>query len=123
VRTRSGRRQALDQAIEQRLGLGVDPVEILETSREAGLALAEQEPLDRLVGVRRRCRRIEGLPVASSTGRRAARGAPAERPQRLVEREELARHLLADLPGVVARVDLDVGLEQIDAPEIAVAFP
>ena len=44
-----GRRQALDEPVEQRLGLGVDPVEVLEDHQERlHLALAEQEPLDRV---------------------------------------------------------------------------
>ena len=42
-----GGRQALHQAVEQRLGLGVDPVEILEDQQQRlDLALAEQQALD-----------------------------------------------------------------------------
>ena len=42
----AGGRQALDEAVEQRLGLGVDPVEILEEEEQRlDLALPEQQPL------------------------------------------------------------------------------
>ena len=46
-REQARRRQALDQAVQERLGLGIDPVEILEDDEERlDLALAEQQALD-----------------------------------------------------------------------------
>ena len=50
-------RQALDQAVQERLGLGVDPVEVLEDHEERlHLALAQQEALDaRRASCWRRC--------------------------------------------------------------------
>ncbi len=43
------RRQALNEAVEQRLGLGVDPVEILEEHEERlDLAFSEEQSFDRL---------------------------------------------------------------------------
>lgn len=44
-------REALDQAVEQRLGLGIDPVKVLEDDDdELHLGLAEEQALDRLQG-------------------------------------------------------------------------
>ena len=76
------RRQALDEPVEQRLGLGVDPVEVLEDHQERlDLALPEQELLER---VERSLATLSGIqPVP---GRIAARDveqrqrAPAGRP-------------------------------------------
>jgi hypothetical protein len=46
-----GGRQALDEPIEQRLGLGVDPVEIFEDDQQRlQLALPQQQPLHRVQG-------------------------------------------------------------------------
>jgi hypothetical protein len=45
------------------LGLGVDPVKILEDQAQwLNLALAEQEPFDRVVGVPTPPGRVEDLP-------------------------------------------------------------
>ena len=100
------RRQALDQAVEQRLGLGVDPVQVLEHHEERlHLALAEQQPLDAVERALAALRRVEApatadpRPGTSSSASSAGR----RRLERRVEREQLARHLLADLAGVVAR--------------------
>ena len=59
-----GGRQTLDQPIEQRLGLGVDPVQVFEDDQQRlHLALPQQEPLHRLQGAPAALRRIEGLPL------------------------------------------------------------
>ena len=43
-----GRRQAFDQTVEQRLRLGVDPVQVLEDQQQGlHLAFAQQHPLER----------------------------------------------------------------------------
>ncbi len=64
-----GRRQALDQAVEERLRLGVDPVEVLEDDQERlDLALPQEEPLQ---GVEVRCRRWGG---SSASHRRSSTG-------------------------------------------------
>ena len=56
-------RQALDQAVEQRLGLGVDPVQVLEDQQQRlHLALAQQQALDRVEGALAALRRVERLP-------------------------------------------------------------
>ncbi len=56
----SGRRQAVDQAIEQRLGLGVDPVQVLKDQEQGlHLAFAQQHALERGQGALPPLRRIE----------------------------------------------------------------
>ena len=61
----TGGGQALDQAVEERLGLGVDPVQVLEDQEQRlHLALAQQQALERLQGALAALRRIEGLPCA-----------------------------------------------------------
>ena len=72
-------RQALDERVEQRLGLGVDPVEVLEDDQERlHLALPQQEPLHRVQGALATLRRIERRPTAGRrSARRGATGAPA----------------------------------------------
>ena len=62
----AGGRQALDQAVEQRLGLGVDPVQVLEDQQQRLLlALAQQQPAQR---VERRRRRRRGGSSAAQAG-------------------------------------------------------
>ena len=57
----SGRRQALDQAIEQGLRLGIDPVQILEDQEQRlHLAFAQQHALERLERALAALRRVEG---------------------------------------------------------------
>jgi hypothetical protein len=64
-----GRGQALDQAVEERLGLGIDPVQVLEDHEDGlRLALAEQEVLDRVEGALAALRGIERLPVGLIDG-------------------------------------------------------
>ena len=47
----ASRGQALHQAIEERLGLGVDPVQVLEHQQEGlSLALAQEHPLEGIEG-------------------------------------------------------------------------
>ena len=119
------RRQALDQAVEQRLGLGVDPVEVLEDQQERlDLALAEQEALDRVERPLAPLRRVERLPLRRRRpARPAARGAPAGWLKRAVQRQELPRHLLAHRPRVVPVLDPEVALEQIDHRQIGRRLP
>jgi len=59
----SGGREALDQSIEQGLGLRIDPVQILD-DKEQGLTLAlpEQETLDRIQHPLAALQGIERLP-------------------------------------------------------------
>ena len=92
-----GGRQALDEPIEQRLGLGVDPVEVLEDDQQRlHLALPQQEPLHGVEGAPAALGRIEGRPLRvigrHVEQRQERRQAVLQRP---VQRQELARHLLA----------------------------
>jgi hypothetical protein len=57
------RGQAVDEAIEQGLGLTVDPVQVLEDHHQGlDLALVQQQALDRVKRLLAPLERIEGLP-------------------------------------------------------------
>jgi len=59
----AGRGQALQQAVEQRLGLGVDPVQVLEQDHERlHLALAQEQALDAVEDTLAALGRIEACP-------------------------------------------------------------
>ena len=69
-----GRGKALDEAVEQGLRLGIDPVQVLEDhEHRLPLALPEQEVLDRVERALPALGRIERLPagVIPGTSRRA----------------------------------------------------
>jgi hypothetical protein len=91
-----GRRQALDQRVEQRLGLGIDPVEIFEDHEQRlHLALSQQESLQRVQGlpatlgrIKRRPRGVVGRHVEQRQERRQAAL------QRAVQSQELPGQLL-----------------------------
>ena len=96
--------QALDQAVEQGLGLGIDPVQILEHQQQRlYLAFAQQHALERLKRALATLRRIEGAK------RTVVRQHLQEGQQRregvlegLVERQHLAGHLGPHGAGVIA---------------------
>src|SRR5262245_59494137 len=119
------RGQALDEAIEERLRLGVDPVQILEDDEERLLPrFAQQQLSDAVEDELALLSRFEREPrrvVYRSVGQAGPVGASAQVQQRrqrrlqcLVECEQLARHLLSDLPKVVSVLDLEVALQQAD---------
>jgi hypothetical protein len=57
------RGQALDEAIEQGLGLPVDPVQVLEDhDQRLDLAFAQQQALDRVKRLLTPLERIQGVP-------------------------------------------------------------
>jgi len=90
------RRQAVDERVEKRLGLGVDPVQVLEHDDERlHRALAQEEPLDPVERALAPPRGLERLPLGIVHGHVEE---PEERRQgrleRAVERQQLARHLL-----------------------------
>src|SRR5215469_15804933 len=59
----TGGGQTLHETVEQRLGLGIDPVEVLEDQQQGlDLALPEEQVLDRVQSLPSTLRRIEGLP-------------------------------------------------------------
>ena len=102
-----GRRQALDQAVEQGLGLGIDPVQILKDQQQRlHLAFAQQHALERLERALAALRRIE------RQERAVLRQGVQERQQRrdgllerLVQRQHLPGHLGPDGARVVALLD------------------
>ena len=115
-----GAREALHQAIEEGLGLRVDPVEILEDDEERlDLALPEQETLH---GVQRSVVALRGLErLPPRILHRHVQEREEGRDSRLegwIERQHLAGQLLPDLPGIVARIDLAVGPEELDQRQV-----
>ena len=55
--------QALDQAVQQRLGLGVDPVQVLDEQEQRALArFPQQQPFHRVEGALAPLRRLQPLP-------------------------------------------------------------
>ena len=114
------RGQALDEAVEQGLGLAVDPVQVLEDHHQRlDLALAQQQALDRVERLLAPLERIEGLPgrlVHRHVEERQEGGHGG--PERRGERQDLPRDLLPDLPRVVAALDLEVAAEQLDHGQV-----
>ena len=112
----AGGRQALDQAVEQRLGLGVDPVQVLEDQQERlDLALPQSSRLMPSSVRWRRCGGSSRCHWGSSTG--------TSRSQSSAGREgSSARSSDRSLPVTFSRIlrassrvlDLEVGLEQVD---------
>src|SRR5262245_6744698 len=115
------RREALDETVEQRLCLPVDPVQVLEDQDERLLLrFAQEQSSYRVEGPLATLPRLERLPrdvVHRQVEQEQQRG--QRRPQRLVQDEQLAGHLLADLAQIVARLDLEIALEEIDDRRIA----
>ena len=109
-------REGLDEAVEERLRLGIDPLEVLEHEKQGlDLGFTEHEPPDRLEGALPPLRRIEGLPrlvVHGHVEQGEERG--KARLQRRIEREEPPRHLFANHERIVAILDPEVRLEEFD---------
>ena len=60
----AGGRQALHEAVEKRLGLGIDPVEVFEDQQQRlDLTLAQQQALECVQGPLPALERVEGLPL------------------------------------------------------------
>ena len=117
--------QALDQAVEERLGLGVDPVEVLEDHRSGCTWLSRRSSRLTASSVRwRRCGGIERLPLASSTG--TSRSAQERRQGRL-EGASSVRSLPVTFSRisalVVALLDLEVALSRSMTGRYGVALP
>ena len=94
----AGGRKALDHAVEERLGLGVDPVKVLDNQQERlCLALHQEQALDRVESTLAALRGIEKVPLRIVDGRAEKREESREvRFQQPVVPENLARHPLAD---------------------------
>src|SRR6266850_1992266 len=88
------------RAVEQGLGLAVDPVEVLEDHEERLLArFSQQQPLHGVERELATLSRVEGPPRSIVHG--DVEQGQQRRQRRLqgsVQGEQLARHLLADLP-------------------------
>jgi hypothetical protein len=96
-------------------------VEVLENDQDRLVpGLAQEQMLDRVQGSLAALRRIEGLPLGVLDGhvekREDRRHRWLERP---VEGEELAGHLLADLPVRVTGAHPEVTLEKVDDRKVA----
>ena len=115
-----GRRQALDQPVEHRLRLGVDPVEVLEHDQERlDLALPQEEPAQGVDGPLPPRGRVQRLPPAVLHRHVEEREERRQRRlERAVEREELARDLLPDGARLVPVTDLEVTREETRHREI-----
>ena len=114
------RGQALDEAVEQGLGLAVDPVQVLEDHHQRlDLALAQQQALDRVERLLAPLERIEGLPgrlVHRHVEERQEGGHDGR--ERRGERQDLPGDLLPDLPRVVAALDREVAAQQLDHGQV-----
>ena len=115
-----GRRETLDEAVKERLRLGIDPVEILH-HEQYGLdpRLVEPESLDRIQRPLPPPLRVQfppGIVVHRHVEQCEERG--EARLQGAIERQDSGRHLVANLPRVVAVLDVEIGLEQVDHGQI-----
>jgi len=118
-------RQALDQSVEHRARLRVDPVKILENDNDRLAAAGfEEQQLYRLQRPPLLLGGIERLPLRI-VGRHIEerKDGGERRRQRTVERQHLLRHSLSDLGHVVARLDLEIRFQQFNDGEIGCRLP
>ena len=113
-----GRRQALDQAIEQGLGLGINPVQILEDQQQRlHLAFAQQHPFEAVERALAALRRVEGAETGCPPAGRPAAPAGRERVlEGLIQRQHLPGHLARMVRASSRSSIWTVALEQVDAP-------
>ena len=121
----AGGRQALHEAVEQCLGLGVDPVEILEKEEQRlDQTLPEQQPSDRVQSSLSALRRVEGRPRGVLDGDVQQRQQRCQQwLQRPVQHQEFARHAFPDLSRFVALLDPAIPLEQLDDGQVRRGLP
>jgi len=114
------RREALHETLEYRLRLTVDPVKVLEDHDERlHVALAQQQALHCVERSLTSLWRIEASPRFIADGHVEKREQRRQGSlQRAVQRQQLAGDLLADLPGVVAWLDLEIAAQQLAHGEI-----
>ena len=113
--------QALHEAVEQGLGLAVDPVQVLEDHEQRlRLALAQQQALNAVERALAALGRVQVLPgrvFDRHVEQRQQRGQQGF--ERAVQAQHAAQHLGAHLPVVVPIADLEVALEQVDHRQVA----
>jgi hypothetical protein len=115
-----GRRYALDQAVEEGLGLGIDPVQILtDQQQRLHLAFAHEEalePVERALAplrwIERQEQAVRWQSVQEGEQRRD------HRLQRLVQGEDLPGHLGPDGARVITLLDVAIALEEVNDGEI-----
>ena len=112
--------QTLDEAVEQRLRLAVDPVQVLEEQRDRlQPALAQHEPLDGVEDALPTLGGAQRIPLAIARRRPEQREQGRQRvAQRLVQREQLAGDLLANDARLVALLDLEIHPQQVDHRQV-----
>jgi hypothetical protein len=115
-----GRRYALDQAVEEGLGLGIDPVQILtDQPQRLHLAFAHEEALEAVERVVAPQRWIEGQERAIRwEGVQKGEQCRDRRLQRLVQGKELPGHLGPDGAGVVALLNVAIAFQEVNDGDI-----
>ena len=107
---------AFGQGIEQRLGLAVDPVQVVQhEAKRLPLAFTHEQCLDTLEYPPSSLRRPECLPFGL-LDRQIEQGQyrRKDRPQGIVKQQDLAEHLLGPATPIIARRNIEVELEQVD---------
>src|SRR5262249_5498413 len=116
----AGRGQTLDQAVQQGLGLSIDPVQVFaDQQQRLHLTFAQQHTLECLE------RALTPLRWIQTQERAVLRQDIQQREQRRdsvlksgIERQYLPRYLGPDGAGVVALLDMGIALEQVNHREI-----
>jgi hypothetical protein len=112
----AGAGQAVHQAVEQRLGFGVDPLQVFEHQQQRlDLRFAQQQAPGPFQRARAAQVRIEPRPggiVERDVEQRQQRR--QRRLERAVQAQHFAHDLVAHAARVVARIDLEVGAQQVD---------
>ncbi len=115
-----GRRQALDQAVEQGLGFGIDPVQILTHQQQRlHLAFAQQQALECLQDA---LAALQGLELQKGAivwqGVQQREQGRDDLLEGLIQGEHLPDDLGPDGAYIVALLHVDIALEQVEHGEI-----
>src|SRR5690349_9860441 len=111
---------SISTRLSRKACLSIDPVQILQHDEERlHLALAHDEPLDRVESKLAPLKRLEPLPLPIVD-------LDVQKPEEgwhhalegVVERDQLTDDLLADPPLIVAVLDLEIRLQEIDDGQI-----